>query len=64
MTSGAQLEILVKYTRKLLFFAPSRLCVIVFQFSEKGERDAKSVVNLSLHVFRVVVHPTDHYGNH
>ena len=32
----AQSEIPVKYTRRLLFFAPSRLCVIVFQFNEKG----------------------------
>ena len=26
-------------------------------------KDAKSVVNLGLYVFRVVVHITDHYGN-
>ncbi len=42
------------------------LCIflVVFRFNEKGERDAKSVVNLGLYVFRFVVHPTDHYGNH
>nr|QNO48609.1 hypothetical protein LKGCFIDI_00011 [Methanosarcinales archaeon ANME-2c ERB4] len=62
----AQPKIPVKYTRRLLFFAPSRLCVIVFQFNAKAQRrrDAKGVVDLSLHVFCVVVHPTDHYGNH
>jgi len=65
----AQPKIPVKYTRRLLFFAPSRLCiflVIVFQFNARAQRrrDAKGVVNLSLHVFCVVVHPTDHYENH
>ena len=50
----------------LCAIASLRLCVIVFQFNAKAQRrrDAKSVVNLGLHVFRVVVHPTDHYGNH
>ncbi len=38
--------------------------VLIFQFSERGERDAKSVVNPGLRVFCVVVHSTDHYGNH
>jgi len=30
----------------------------------QGRRDAKGGVNRSLHVFCVVVHPTDHYENH
>ena len=35
-----------------------------FQFNEKGESDANSIVNPRLHVFRAVAHPTDHYNNH
>jgi hypothetical protein len=52
-------------TEGLSFFAPSRLCVFVFQFNAKAQRrrDAKGVVNLCLHVLRVVVHQTDHYIN-
>ncbi len=41
------------------------LCALAFlRFSEKGEGDAKSIVDLSLHVFRVVAHTIDHYKNH
>ena len=50
----------------LCAIASLHLCVIVFQFNARAQRrrDAKGVVNLSLHVFCVVVYPTDHYENH
>ncbi|KAF5410531.1 MAG: hypothetical protein C5S47_06525 [Candidatus Methanogasteraceae archaeon] len=50
----------------LCAIASLRLCVIVFQFNARaqGRRDAKGGANRSLHVFCVVVHPTDHYENH
>ena len=44
---------------KPAYALPSFLEWILFQFNEKGgkgKRDAKSVVNLSLHVFCVVAH--------
>ena len=45
----------------LCAIASLRLCVIVFQFNARAQRcrDAKSVVNRGLHVFCVVVPPTE-----
>jgi len=37
----------VKCTRRLLFFASSRLCVVVFQFNEKGAK-AQRVLSISV----------------
>nr|QNO42190.1 hypothetical protein OONBJFFA_00005 [Methanosarcinales archaeon ANME-2c ERB4]QNO43167.1 hypothetical protein OODLAJBE_00009 [Methanosarcinales archaeon ANME-2c ERB4]QNO45367.1 hypothetical protein KKJLOPGH_00005 [Methanosarcinales archaeon ANME-2c ERB4]QNO45608.1 hypothetical protein JMABOEBK_00005 [Methanosarcinales archaeon ANME-2c ERB4] len=43
----------------LCVFAPSRSSDLT-----QSRGDAKNIVTLSLHVFRIVVYPTDHYGNH
>ncbi len=47
----------------LRVFAPSRLCVLILSLTQ-SRRDAKSIVNPCLDVFRVVAHPTDHYRLH
>ncbi len=49
-------------------FCSSRLCALAslrshspFNAKSQSRRDAKSIVNPCLNVFRVVAHPTDHY---
>jgi len=46
-SSMAQPKIPVKCTRRLLFFAPSRLCVIVFQFNAKAG-ETRRVLSISV----------------
>ncbi len=41
-------------------FCSLRLCVLLLSLTQ-SRRDAKSIVNPGLNVFRVVAHPADHY---
>ncbi|KAF5410419.1 MAG: hypothetical protein C5S47_06585 [Candidatus Methanogasteraceae archaeon] len=51
--SGTQPKIPMKYTRRLLFFAPSRLCIFALLFSNltQGRKGAETRRVLSISVF-------------